>query len=126
MSLQQSVRSLTRPRNSTESYAADTREAKAAIATLMTAVMLLGAFFVLTAVIAGGVSDLHGSDIGNLSLLGRVNAYEAWLLPVAVASIALAKFGIALVLYGIVRRLWTRVEIVKQSLPALIAHGASH
>ena len=84
--------------------------------------MLLMAFFGLTVVIAEWVSDLHGSNIGNLSLLGRVNAYEAWLLPVAVASIALVKFGIAVVLYGIVRRLWLRIESVKEALPALIAY----
>ena len=126
MSQEQTDRSLTRPRHPTESFAASTREDKVAIAVGTTSVMLLAGFFVLTAVIAGWVADLHGSDIGSLSLLGRVNAYEAWLLPVAVASIALAKFGIAVVLYGIVRRLWTRVEIVKQSLSALMAHGSNH
>ena len=67
------------------------------------------------------MSDLHGAEAGNLSLLGRVTTYEAWLLPAAVGAIALAKFGIAVILYGIVRNLWLRVESVKQSLPSLIS-----
>ena len=38
-------------------------------------VMLLGVFFVLSAVIAGWVADLHGAEAGNVSLLGRVSTY---------------------------------------------------
>ncbi len=114
-------RSLTRPSDSPGAYETETRADKVGLAVAATGVMLLMAFFGLTVVIAGWVSDLRGSEIGNVSLLGRVNAYEAWLLLVAVASIALVKFGIAVVLYGIVRRLWLRIESVKQSLPELIA-----
>ncbi len=117
-------RSLTRPSDSLGAYEIETRADKVSLAVAATGVMLLMAFFGLTVVIAGWVSDLRGSEIGNVSLLGRVKAYEAWLLPVAVASIALVKFGIAVVLYGIVRRLWLRIESVKQSLPELIAQAS--
>lgn len=86
------------------------------------AVMLLAVFFVLSAVIAGWVSQLtdpaHAAD--HASRLWRVQAYEAWLLPVAVAAIAMAKIGIAVTLWGIVRRLWIRVDAIKESLPALV------
>ena len=86
-------------------------------------VMVLGVFFVLSAIIAGWVSDLHGSDAGNVSLLGRVNTYEAWLLPASIAAVAVIKLGIGVVLYGIVLRLWSRVAGVKEALPVLIKAG---
>jgi hypothetical protein len=126
MSLKIGTLSLTRPTNSDAAISRDAWQVNAGLLLALTGTMLLAAFFGLTIVIAGWVADLHGSDAGNASLLGRVNSYEAWLLPVAVASIALAKFGIAVVLHGIIRQLWTRVDSVKQSLPVLVAHGRTH
>ena len=123
MSLKLGTLSLTRPTHSEKDYGAEPWQDKIGLAFVGTGAMLLVAFFVLTAVIAGWVSDLHGSDAGNVSLLGRVNTYEAWLFPVSVAAIALAKFGVAVILYGIVRRLWLRVDAVGESLPALVGHG---
>jgi len=115
--------SLTRPTASVAAYAAEPWQFRVGIAMAGAGAMLLMAFFVLTIVIAGWVSDLNGAEAGNVSLLGRVNTYEAWLLPVAVGAIALVKFGIAVILYGIVRRLWLRVAAVKESLPALVGRG---
>ena len=126
MSLKFGTLSLTRPTTADVTTTREAWQVNTGLALAVTSAMLLAAFFVLTAVIAGWVSDLHGSDAGNVSLLGKVNSYEAWLLPVAVASIALAKFGIAVVLHGIIRQLWTRVDSVKESLPLLIAHGSGH
>ena len=88
-------------------------------------VMLLGVFFVLSAVIAGWVADLHGAEAGNVSLLGRVSTYEAWLFPASTAAVAMVKIGVGVVLYGIVLRLWTRVAGVRESLPVLIEAGAA-
>lgn len=118
--------SLTRPNHPDAGLSRDAWQLNTGLTLAGIGAMLLAAFFVLTVVIAGWVSDLHGSDLGNVSLLGRVNSYEAWLLPVAVASIALVKFGIAVILHGIIRQLWTRVDSVKESLPALVAHGQAH
>ncbi len=115
--------SLTRPTASVAAYVAEPWQFRVGIAMATGGAMLLMALFVLTIVIAGWVSDLNGSEAGNVSLLGRVNTYEAWLLPVAVGAIALAKFGTAVILYGIVRRLWLRVAAVKESLPALVGRG---
>jgi hypothetical protein len=56
-------------------------------------------------------------------LAAKIAEYEAWLLPVSVAAIAVAKFGIGVILYGIVRRLWVRIDTVKESLPALIGRS---
>ena len=74
MSAEVTNRSLTRPAASPGAYATEPREDRLGIVVAATGAMLLMAFFGLTVVIAGWVSDLHGSDIGNLSLLGRVNA----------------------------------------------------
>lgn len=83
-------------------------------------VMMLMVFFVVSAVMSGWVSDISNpSEADPASLLARVRTYDAWLFPIATASIGLIKVGIAIILFGIVRRLWVRVESVKESLPAL-------
>ncbi len=89
--------------------------------------MLLGVFFIITSVVAEWASQLTdpAREAVQASRLGRVETYEAWLFPVSVAAIALAKVGIALILWGIVRRLWIRVESVKESLPALMKRGGA-
>ena len=50
-----------------------------------------------------------------------VLATSAWTFGVATASLAVLKTGIAFVLWGIVRRLWIRVESVKAGLPKLMS-----
>ena len=87
--------------------------------------MVLGVFFVLSAVIAGWVSDLHGSDVGNISLLGRVNTYEAWLSPASVAAIAAIQVGVGLIHFSIVLRLRMRVAGLREALPAFIKARSS-
>lgn len=125
MSLKLGTLSLTRPTQSPGGYGPPWQD-KAGVALAGTGAMLLIAFFAITIAIAGWVSDLHGVDAGNAALFAKVGEYESWLLPVSVASIALAKFGVAVVLFGIVRRLWVRVDTVKESLPALIGHSGGH
>ena len=76
-----------------------------------------------------------GFGIAALSLLASINAGSltssgaasdqvassvVLAFGLAVAGFATIKFGIGLILLGIVRRLWVRVETVKASLPALI------
>jgi hypothetical protein len=80
-----------------------------------------------------------GVGIGTLALLGSL--YGASLAAsegapdqmatsailafgLATAGLAAAKTGIALILLGIVRRLWVRVEAVRAALPTLIQPGA--
>lgn len=79
------------------------------------AVMGLMALFIVSAVVAGWVSDQDPADFG------KIIAYQAWLFPVAMASIAIVMVGISLILWGIVRQLWVRVGSLKESLPALKA-----
>ncbi len=79
------------------------------------AVMVLMVLFIISAVVSGWVSDQDPADIG------RIIAYQAWLFPAAMASVAAVMVGISLILWGIVRQLWVRVESLKEALPALKA-----
>ncbi len=110
--------SLTRPDDARALYASTAVQPYVGLAFAATGLMALMVFFVVSAVVAGWVSDQDPAQFA------RIATYESWLLPVSVAAIALAKVGIAVVLWGIVRRLWVRVESIKESLPALIQRGA--
>lgn len=52
--------------------------------------------------------------------LAKVAAQDAWTFGVATAALGTLKVGIALILWGIARRLWIRVESVKAALPGLV------
>lgn len=49
-----------------------------------------------------------------------IMAYRGWTFGVSTAATAIAKVGIALILLGIVRRLWIRMESVKAGLANLV------
>ncbi len=110
--------SLTRPREAAEEYATNVWQYPAGLALAGAGVMLLFVWFIISALVANWVSDQDPA------LIGRIAAYESWLFPVATASIALIKIGIALILWGIVRGLWIRIESTKTSLPLLIKRGS--
>ncbi len=105
--------SLTRPSAPEKEYGSNAWQFNAGLLLAVAGVMLLMVFFIISAVVAGWVSDQDPTNFG------RIAAYDSWLFPVATASVALIKVGIAVVLWGIVRRLWVRVESLKESLPAL-------
>ncbi len=109
--------SLTRPREAQKEYSSNAWQFNVGLAIAGAGVMLLMVFFIISAVVAGWVSDQ------DVTKLGRITAYQAWLSPVAMASVAAVMVGIALILWGIVRRLWVRVESLKESLPALMKRG---
>ena len=117
MSTETATRSLTRPSDARQKYASNVWQFNAGLALAGMGVMLLMGLFVVSAVLAGWVSDQDPSQ------LGRILAYDSWLFPVATASVGLIKVGIALILWGVVQRLWIRVESLKESLPALIQRG---
>ena len=106
--------SLTRPREPRSEYGSNAWQFNFGLAAAGAGLMLLIVFFIISAVVAGWVSDQDPTKFG------RITAYDSWLFPFATASIAVVKIGIAVVLYGIVRKLWVRVESLKESLPALI------
>ena len=117
MSTEATTRSLTRPHDAQQKYGSNVWQFNAGLAIAGAGVMLLMGFFVVSAVLAGWVSDQDPSQ------LGRILAYDSWLFPFATASVGLIKVGIALILWGIVQRLWIRVESLKESLPVLIQRG---
>jgi len=110
--------SLTRPQEAQKKYASNAWQFNVGIAIAGAGVMLLMVFFIISAIVAGWVSDQDPTKFG------RILAYDSWLGPVAMTSIGLIMVGIAVVLSGIVRRLWVRVESLKESLPALMKRGS--
>ena len=109
--------SLTRPSAPEKEYTKSVWQFNVGLIAAGAGLMLLMVFFIISAVVAGWVSDQDPTKFG------RIIAYESWLFPVATASVALAKVGIAVILWGIVRSLWVRVESLKESLPALTQRG---
>ena len=57
-----------------------------------------------------------GSDASAASIA----AQGAWTFGVATAALGLIKAGIAAILWGIVRRIWLRIESIKEALPQLM------
>ena len=50
----------------------------------------------------------------------EIATQAAWTFGVATAALGIIKSGIAVALWGIVRRLWIRVQSVKEALPSLV------
>jgi hypothetical protein len=53
-----------------------------------------------------------------------IKTQDAWTFGVSSAAVVMVKIGIALILLGIVRRLWIRIESVKEALPRLVPQDA--
>ena len=86
----------------------------------LTGLMAVMLSFVAGDVVARWVSDL--TDVGRTNVAtvqGRVDAYEPWVFALGVAGLGTIKLAVAVVLWGIVRRLWVRVDGLKEALPAL-------
>ena len=82
--------------------------------------------FVISAVVAGWVSDITAaSETNPANLLARVTTYQSWISPVAMASVGLTMVGIAVILLGVVRRLWIQMAAIKQGLLALKRGGTT-
>ena len=118
--------SLTRPREPEREGASSPWQFPVGLAVALMGVASLAVLFVISAVVAGWVSDItNPSEANPANLLARATTYRAWLSPVAMASVALTMVGIAVILLGVVRRLWVQVEVMKQALPALSRGGTT-
>ena len=82
-------------------------------------IMVAMAAFVGSIVNAVLVSDDEGLLTGGAVRDDAILANTAWTFGVATLALAIIKSGIALILLGIVRRLWVRVESLKSGLPKL-------
>ena len=118
--------SLTRPREPEKEGASSPWQYTAGLALALTGLLSLAVLFVTSAVVAGWVSDITDpSEANPAKLAARVATYKAWLSPVAMASVAMTMVGIAVVLLGVVRRLWIQVAVMKQGLLALKRGGTT-
>ncbi len=118
------VISLTRPREPEKEGASSPWQYTAGLALALTGLLSLAVLFVTSAVVAGWVSDISDpSEANPAKLAARVATYKAWLSPVAMAYVAMTMVGIAVVLLGVVRRLWVQMAVMKQALPALARGG---
>lgn len=92
----------------------------AAFAIAVTGLVAVMLSFFVGDIVAKWVSDLTDAGRTNIvTVQGRIDAYEPWTFALGVAGLGVIKLSIAVVLWGIVRRLWIRVESVKEALPAL-------
>ncbi len=70
-----------------------------------------------------GVGFVNGLVAGELARQGgsadAVQALDVWSFGLTAAGFGTVKLGIAIILLGIVRRVWLRIESVKIALPAL-------
>ena len=82
-------------------------------------VLAVVGIMVAMAALAGSVinANLVATDSSTIDILENA----AWTFGVATAALAILKVGIALILVGIVRRLWVRVESVKVGLSKLVS-----
>lgn len=85
---------------------------------LLAVVGLMAAVVVL---IAGLVSGGLAERASNAGTVARIGAWTFGLTPLAFATV---KVAIAVILSGILVRIWTRVESVKSALPALTPRSA--
>jgi hypothetical protein len=72
--------------------------------------------FISSLILAGFVADKGNS-------LSGIETQGAWTFGVSSTALVMVKGGIALILLGILRRLWVRVESIKQALPKLVPQG---
>lgn len=92
----------------------------AAFALAVVGLMTVMLTFVVGDVVAKWVSDL--TDVGRANVAtvqGRIDAYEPWVFGLGVVGLGIIKLSIAVVLWGIVRRIWVWAESLKEALPAL-------
>ncbi len=118
--------SLTRPGEPEKEGASSPWQFSVGLAVAVAGVMSLTVLFVISAVVAGWVSDITSpAEADPANLLARVTTYKSWLSPVAMASVGLTMVGIAVILLGVVRRLWVQVAVMKQGLLALKRGGTT-
>ena len=118
--------SLTRPREPEKEGATSPWQFGVGLMVAFAGVVSLTVLIVISAVVAGWVSDITDpSEANPANLLARTRTYMAWLSPVAMASVAVTMVGIAVILLGVVRRLWIQVAVMKQGLLALKRGGTT-
>ena len=118
--------SLTRPGDPEKEGASNPWQFPVGLMAALIGLASLTVLFVISAVVAGWVSDVTApSETNPANLLARVTTYKAWLSPLAMGSVGMTMVGIAVILLGVVRRLWIQVAVMKQGLLALKRGGTT-
>ena len=118
--------SLTRPGDPVREGASSPWQFSVGLAVAFMGLVSVTVLFVISAVVAGWVSDITAASEANpANLLARVATYQSWISPVAMASVGLTMVGIAVILLGVVRRLWIQMGVMKQGLLALKRGGTT-
>ena len=118
--------SLTRPEEPEKEGASSSWQFRIGLTVASIGLVSVAILFVVSAAVAGWVSDITApSEANPANLLARVVTYQAWLAPVAMASVGLTMVGIAVILLGVVRRLWIQMAVMKQVLVALKRGGGT-
>ena len=118
--------SLTRPGEPEKEGATSPWQFPVGLLVAITGLLAVTVLFVISAVVAGWVSDVtNSSETNPANLLARVASYKSWMAPVAMASVGLIMTGIAVILHGVVRRLWIQMAVMKEGLVAMKGGGAT-
>ncbi len=118
--------SLTRPAEPEREGASNPWQFAVGLLVVVLGLVSVTVLFVISAVLAGWVSDITAASEANpANLLARVATYKSWMSPVAMASVGVTMVGIAVILFGVVRRLWIQMAVIKQGLLALKRGGTT-
>ncbi len=113
--------SLLRPRSRWPNYDREVWHYRAALALAVTGMMVIAFVTAFSGPAASWVSDL--TDPAKTAVVesrtGRIEAFQAWLFPLFFVGLATVLTGISIALWGVVRRIWVRVQALDEALPAL-------
>lgn len=118
-------RSLLRPRSPWPSYDQEVPHYRIALVLAVVGLMVIAFVTAFSGPVASWVSDL--TDPGKSSIVasrtGRIETYQAWLFPLYFLGLATVLTGISVALWGIVRRIWIRVQALDEVLAVLNRQG---
>jgi hypothetical protein len=112
---------LLRPRSPWLHYGNEVWHYGAALALAVAGIMVIAFATAFSGAVASWVSDLTDPAKAAVveSRTGRIEAYQAWLFPFFFLGLALVLTGISVALWGVVRRIWIRVQALDEALPHL-------
>ncbi len=117
--------SLLRPRTRWANYEEEVPHYRTALALAAVGIMAIAFVTAFSGLVADWVSDLTNPAKTAVaeSRTGRIETYQAWLFPLFFLGLATVLTGISVALWGIVRRIWIRVQALDEALPALKRQG---
>lgn len=116
---------LLRPPTRWRDYDKEVPHYRTALVLAVVGMMVIAFVTAFSGPVASWVSDL--TDPGKTAIVesrtGRIETYQAWLFPLFFLGLATVLTGISVALWGIVRRVWIRVQALDEALPVLKRQG---